>query len=180
MGLGLGFALVAVACVACGFNSIFGIKRVAQQHGPGNAQNQAHVVVHLHAAIHAQPVGAVLLLLEMQHHPVAFGRQHVIKVVGAQRDGRHAAQHGRARHGCVPVVDAQQGCGQQQTQAEAAQVNVAPLPGYFGVCLPLVFRQGPHVVRYELGPVAHVGAVRHAGDQGGGNPAAGCAALHII
>ena len=80
------------------FNSIFGIKGVAQQDGAGNAQNQAHVVVHLHAAIHAQPVGAVLLLLEMQHHPVALRRQHVIKVVGGQRDGRHAAQQPGARH----------------------------------------------------------------------------------
>ena len=45
------------------FHSIFAIKCVAQQDGAGNAQNQAHVVVHLHAAIHAQPVGGVLLLV---------------------------------------------------------------------------------------------------------------------
>ena len=138
--MGLGLALVSLSLVSPWFNSIFGVKRVAQQDGAGNAQNQAHVVVHLHAAVHAQPVAGVLLLVEMQHHPVALRRQHVIKVVGGQRDGRHAAQQGRARHGCVLVVDAQQDRGQQQPPAEAAQVNAAPLLHYSGVRLLLVFR----------------------------------------
>ena len=55
--------LVVSAAKVGWFHSIFAIKCVAQQDGAGNAQNQAHVVVHLHAAIHVQPVGGVLLLV---------------------------------------------------------------------------------------------------------------------
>ena len=78
------------------------------------------------------------------------------------------------------MVDAQQERGQQQTPAEAAQINAAPLIHNSGIGLLLIRGQGAHVIGYELRPVAHVGAVRHARDQGGGNAAASWAALHHV
>ena len=172
-----------MACVELiQFVSIFGIKGVAQQHRAGNAQNQARVVIHLHATIHAQPVGGILgVVFEVQHHPVALRRQNVVKVVGRQRDGRHAAQQPGARHGHVLVVDAQKEGGKQQPPAEAAQINAAPLRNNLGVRLLLVGGQCSHVVLHQFSAVAHVGAVRHAREQGGGDAATHSAALnHVV
>ena len=129
------------------------------------------MVVHLHPPVHVQPVRGVLVLAKVQHHPVALGRQHVIEIVGGQRDGRHGAQQPGARHDCVLVVHAQHYGGKQQPPAEPAQVDTASLLNNSVVRALLLGGQRAHVVLHQLGAVAHVGAVRHARNQGGSDAA---------
>ena len=59
-------------------------ERVCEAGDGKEPQNQPGMVIDLHAAVHVQPGPRLLRGGSMLQHPVGFGREHVIKVIGEE------------------------------------------------------------------------------------------------
>jgi len=90
------------------------------------------VVANLHRSVYLLPRKALLLLVQVGHHQVALRREHIIKVVGEERDADHhtdVAAPAQLRLLCEVLVAEDEGGGENQTVDVSPQIYVATL-GY--------------------------------------------------